>query len=227
MEKKKNHTTAGSDRPKDICVPTQDAESFQGRTIKLSIDESTDTEIPQVLFRTDPYTIDLSGEIFDVVNAYVTWLYIRKLAVLEGTPLDVFEYLADAFVFGERIVDIEFKNDVMDSIIVQATGARDGKIHLPGSSSMNRIFSGTVGGSPARRLMVDFFVDGVHDADGFWEHDVDLYSEEVLRDMLKGMREKRRLADRCPWKNDCANYHEEEVVESAAVEASDSSSEST
>ncbi|KAL5371435.1 hypothetical protein PMIN06_012880 [Paraphaeosphaeria minitans] len=50
MEKKKNHTTAGSDRPKDICVPTQDAESFQGRTIKLSIDESTDTEIPQVLF---------------------------------------------------------------------------------------------------------------------------------------------------------------------------------
>ncbi|KAH7095108.1 hypothetical protein FB567DRAFT_586438 [Paraphoma chrysanthemicola] len=74
--------------------------------------------------RSDPDTIDLSEDSKDAVSLYVKWLYSSHVSLppLNKAPKDGLNWLkyeeictllAASYVFGERIIDVRFKNSIL------------------------------------------------------------------------------------------------------------------
>ena len=63
-----------------------------------------------------------------------------------------FVFLAKIYVTGEELIDVEFENTVIDTIIAIAILAS----HCPIGEAVATIYEGTVAGSKARKIMVDF-----------------------------------------------------------------------
>lgn len=142
-------------------------------------------------------TIDLSDDKFEIVNAYVHWLYTGKIPIpfpnFEQLVTD-FESLAAAYVFGEKVMDVKFKNAVSDSIFVKA----DMSSNCPSARAMNIIYEGTGERAPARRMMVDFVVNFAHTHE-HWNSNIRNYSRDLLVDILRGLVQLQRAPLAALW----------------------------
>ncbi|KAF2130162.1 hypothetical protein P153DRAFT_290245 [Dothidotthia symphoricarpi CBS 119687] len=96
--------------------------------------------------------IDLSDESPDTFEAYGHWLYSRKILAKEELGA-TWNHLAHLYVLGEKLMDKTFQDAVIDTMI----GFNGSKRTTPASDAIIIIYKGTPGGSPARRLMVDFY----------------------------------------------------------------------
>ncbi|KAF2130101.1 hypothetical protein P153DRAFT_396431 [Dothidotthia symphoricarpi CBS 119687] len=146
--------------------------------------------------RDDPHTIDLSDERFETVKAYINWLYSSKSAVipLEDKSIyamlqneeaqNLFISLAKAYVFGEKLQDIEYKNLVIKDMVVVWDALR----WSPGPECTAIIYNGTSTGSPARRFLTDIIAYTAHydpDEPVGWMSFIDEIPYEALVDAMK------------------------------------------
>lgn len=108
-----------------VLVGVDKSEHFVHRSILTSTSEffrnATKPEWQDL--RADPNTLVLAEANVEEFRSYVHWLYFRTLpcekSPTRGPVLDDIDFptLARAYVLGEELMDVEFKNMVIDSII--------------------------------------------------------------------------------------------------------------
>lgn len=135
---------------------------------------------------------------------YTHWLYCGTLPI-DGKGKEAFPTLAQAYVLGEELMDVKFKNDVLDTIIATATEAS----YYPIGRAVEIIYGGTPPSSPARRLMVDFLV-AYASGDHSWTDEFENCPREFLLDAMKILVMRRQPDKQRPWKDDRRSYHESE-----------------
>ena len=83
---------------------------------------------------------------------YANWLYTGKVNTT------VWSQLAELYGLGEKIIDTAFQNDVINILVAlsRKADARN-RSELPGQADVGIIYRNTPVGSPARRLMLDFY----------------------------------------------------------------------
>jgi len=96
--------------------------------------------------------IDMSDVDPVIFEGYCGWLYTGKVMHLEIDQCYI--YLANLHVLGERILDVTFQNSVIAAMIRRSQTYKT----YPGIQTVQIIYAGTPAGSPARRLLVDFWV---------------------------------------------------------------------
>jgi hypothetical protein len=153
--------------------------------------------------RGDPNAIELTHIPLYTFQIYVHWLYFGTLPI-DGKGKEVFPTLAKAYVLGEELMDVKFKNDVLDTIIATAIEAS----YYPIGEAVAIIYEGTTTSSPGRRLMVDFLVDIAQGPS--WMDEFDNCPKEFLVDAMTALVTQRKRLGQQPWEADCRPYHEKE-----------------
>ncbi|KAB2103192.1 hypothetical protein AG0111_0g8462 [Alternaria gaisen] len=143
-----------------------------------------------------PNIIDLPDDPVDVVSDYIKWLYYdtipdKQYEAVANTREEraeeaekVFVALAESYVFGEKIVDVRYKNAVLQTII-KAQNAFDWSM---GPASVKIVYEGTPPKSPLRRLIAERVAYSAYDdssAGAGWMQFFDTYPKEALVDALK------------------------------------------
>jgi hypothetical protein len=90
------------------------------------------------------------------------WLYTKKLPVGNDDSGQEYQLLAKSYVLGEKLMDLGFKRSVLKGLIAKSLVKTSTGEFFPTGATMNIIFNGTPEGSPARHLMVDFWVYIAH-----------------------------------------------------------------
>jgi hypothetical protein len=113
--------------------------------------------------------IKLPEECPHLITHYLSFVYCKSLPTENVTPAekDVFikhsnqhyQLLAELYVLGERLLDQSFRGATINEIIRLANIYNTAWTRAcPGKETVNTIYRGTLAGSPARRLMVDWHV---------------------------------------------------------------------
>jgi hypothetical protein len=159
--------------------------------------------------RTGFKTIDMSHCNKDALSAYIHWLYFKKIPLerTEGSLGVDFTILAQAFVLGEELMDVKFKNTIVDTFL----SLEQKHSALPGAASVNIIYDGTPPSSPMRCLMLEFYAYGIND-DVSWNLVLEACSKDVLLDLITRMSKFRARAatEARPWRLSRMKYHEKE-----------------
>lgn len=162
--------------------------------------------------RSDPRVIDLPDDDPAAFALYMSWMYTRHLPVLapESEPgsTEGCHTLAYAYVLGERLLDISFKNAIADAYVLYARGSAPAKRYYPGNEEIRIIYEGTRESSPIRKLLVDIWCcRGKHE----WiEQDADLLPKDFLVEVTKALLKLRTSVENLsrPWKNAHDQYHD-------------------
>ena len=146
--------------------------------------------------REHPNTIDLPDDSVQTVSDYIKWLYYDKMPIKlynagKDTPEKaaeeaekVFVMLAEAYVYGEKIMDAKYKNVVVETILA---GIQSSGWNL-GPSSVDIIYKGTPSTSSLRRFVADSVAYKAYDdsrAGVGWMDYLDAYPKEALVDAIK------------------------------------------
>jgi hypothetical protein len=146
--------------------------------------------------REEPDIIDLPDDSVQTVSDYVRWLYSGNMPIkLYDAGEDTHEMaaeevqkvyllLAEAYVFGEKIVDMEYKNAVMRTVIAAIMSSE----WFPGLNSIHVIYKCTPSTSPLRRLVADIVACYSYDdseKENSWMNEFDGYPREALVDAMK------------------------------------------
>ncbi|KAI9661303.1 MAG: hypothetical protein M1821_009630 [Bathelium mastoideum] len=153
------------------------------------------------------------GEVFGV---YVNWLYSRKVEAFRG--LDVgwsksYEILIEAFILGDKLLDIDFKDAVVDAIVhLTMKPDANGTWAIPPGKNVSRLYERTLKGSKARRMMVDLHVMSatprMFDSEEMKDEYCFDFVVELLRAMFEESRDPQGKANTLlRWRNQC-QYHE-------------------
>ncbi|KAF2660685.1 hypothetical protein K491DRAFT_711585 [Lophiostoma macrostomum CBS 122681] len=127
----------------------------------------------------------------DIFRTYLHWLYtgnVDNLSTEMGSSLE----LAKTYVLGEKMIDPDFQDAVMTKLILSSN------YECPCVDAVGTIYLGTPKGSPARLLMVDFYV---HRAHGGWNKLDELprlVSAEFAGDLIAALVTKRPFPPG-PW----------------------------
>ncbi|KAH6870637.1 hypothetical protein BKA58DRAFT_440178 [Alternaria rosae] len=142
--------------------------------------------------------VNLPEDSAPLVTGYVKWLYHDKITIKlyearkhtteerADEAEKVFILLAEAYVFGEKIIDAKYKNAVIETIIA----ACEASSWNMGPESVSIAYEGTPPGSPLRRMIAESiaykaFVDSKEGVG--WLHFIEGYPRDVLVDALKAM----------------------------------------
>ena len=143
--------------------------------------------------------INLPEDLADTVISYVKWLYCDKLAISQVLPPDaltpekkteekdkIYVLLAQAYVFGEKMMDVKYKNAVLKAIY----GLTNAFSKSMGSKSVCILYDGTPSGSPLRRFIAENTAHKAwHDSEKEvgWGSYFDKCPQEALADALRAM----------------------------------------
>jgi hypothetical protein len=112
-------------------------------------------------------TIKLPEEDTETMTFYLDFLYGKGLPTdstkdnsCEG---EVYHVLTQLFALGERLLDSSIRNACIKEIVRFTTIASPDVRYFPNDLAVNNIYNSTTAKSPARRLMVDFFVTSGND----------------------------------------------------------------
>ncbi|CZT23336.1 uncharacterized protein RCC_09048 [Ramularia collo-cygni] len=142
-------------------------------------------------------TISLPVDDPKIIRFYLHFLYASEV------PETSFPGLAALYVYGERVVDLRFKDTIIKTIISMSRhSGKDGQCYWPVTDAVDCIYAGTLSGSPGRRLLVDIFAchGGTHWI-GDHEYDADFLRDLVLRRMhenegMKAVTDDEIVAER-------------------------------
>ena len=152
--------------------------------------------------RPDPGIIELEHMDLEIFKLYVNWVYFGTIKLSKEDINDVYTALAKAYVLGEELMDVKFKNDVLDTIIDVLWKLDD----WPFGEPVAIIYNGTTETSPARRLMVDVcaYYISIHSSR---TQEFKNCPKDFLLDAMKALAEGE-----CKWKQlgSKSLYHEEE-----------------
>ena len=134
--------------------------------------------------------IELLHDDYEVVAAYVDWLYFGKIASKPISPPELpiddgeYEFLARLYAFGEKIQADLFCDTVIDAMTLKSDVlAMDGTRTFPGHAAISVLYGGTLSESPARRFLVDMYVD--FGTEKWIPKDADLNHVEFLTDLSR------------------------------------------
>ncbi|KAM0244828.1 hypothetical protein ACHAQJ_010712 [Trichoderma viride] len=107
-------------------------------------------------------SVTLKEEDPEVFEVYLHWLYCETLPVQNDSPGQEgnieYEQLAKAYALGEMLQDVNFKDAVLDAIMIKSRSkASDGRCWYPIGPAIRYIYEGTPESSAARRLLVDMY----------------------------------------------------------------------
>ncbi|KAF2444228.1 hypothetical protein P171DRAFT_444448 [Karstenula rhodostoma CBS 690.94] len=142
--------------------------------------------------------VDLTDDKAELVHGYITWLYTQKFPM---TTVDV--GMAEAYVFGEKIMDKKFKNMVLDTMMTKTIPTK----RL--AAVANCIYKGTVTTSPARLLVARIIAELAQKGDD-WNLVFTKLKREPLAAVMKAMVEVRRAPLTQSWLVYKGRYLEEE-----------------
>ncbi|KAK5734335.1 hypothetical protein LTR17_008999 [Elasticomyces elasticus] len=100
----------------------------------------------------------------DVVRLYIQCLYGGKIylewtktrgKLSNGDNIPEYTVLAEAYVFGERVQDVVYKNSIIDAFVARLLDMIDGSSWFPITTVVDIIYNGITASSLARQLMVD------------------------------------------------------------------------
>jgi hypothetical protein len=147
--------------------------------------------------------IDLSSENFDVFHGYRPWLYSGKVVAKAGKNDAIGNgHLACLYVLGEKLIDVKFRKDVLQALFDNLGVAEV----YPLTVTIKIIYDGTAKGSPARRLMVDFWACS---GSLKWEAHQQLskaVSVEFGNDFIPALLHHRERSSYKPWVTKPATY---------------------
>ena len=111
------------------------------------------------------HTIVLPEDSPKIFALYVHWIYTGKMPVGRDEPgqKSTLEYmeLVDSYVLGDKILDTNFQNSVMDAIIEKSCiEANDGYLWYPNASVIKHAYEKTTSSASIRKLLVDMYVKG-------------------------------------------------------------------
>lgn len=118
---------------------------------------------------------------------YAKYLYSGTVARAEAEDRHEQTQLAASYVLGEKMLDINYKDCVLNSILAlsQTKGA-----DCPGINAVNTVYSGTAENSPARKLTVDLYA--LYANKRFSYHNADVTAHpEFLLDLVISLSSKR------------------------------------
>lgn len=145
---------------------------------------------------------DFSPENF---QTYVHWLYKKTLDFTvrrSDNRTMTNRRFADLYCLGQWLVDTEFR----DSIILE--WVKDRNVFFPSRSIVHRIYRGTREGSPARRLVVDWWcacADG--DLEGWVGSFTEVMGQAFVDDLVPALlRNRVPLSGADPWPTERENY---------------------
>ena len=145
--------------------------------------------------------IEFKDEDPDIFAAYVQWLYSHNIDNKHNTSK-----WARMYVLGEMLMDLDFQNAVLATMMHQC----DTQKLFPGGHQVNIIYAGTTEMSPARRLLVDFFVwvGGETWVNGKDMDFVNKYPTEFVNDLIIALMDKRPPppVNVRPWMRNPASY---------------------
>lgn len=147
------------------------------------------------------------------MKAYAHWLYSSNIPTrdfddTDGTRNDpIWIDLANAFVFGEKIMDRKYQRDIIETIAAVQSHAPD----FPCAEAFAIVYDGTPEGSPARRLLADMYAHGAYDAPD-WRKELELLPHEALLDVTRAMARAREIPMGLrPWIHSVDAYLEQDV----------------
>ncbi|KAF2121756.1 hypothetical protein BDV96DRAFT_627006 [Lophiotrema nucula] len=152
--------------------------------------------------RADPDTIDLTDDEPATFQVYSNWLYTERLTVPGPSQwLACSCRLVQCYVLGEKLMDVKFKNIVIDEMI------RRTDEWIPECDAVKIIYQGTSAGSPARRFLVDIWASEAHEImmDG-----LENCPNDFLADALRCMSKAREELETGPRQMKQGHYHETE-----------------
>jgi hypothetical protein len=171
--------------------------------------------------RPDDQVLDMPEDALEDVKTYVRWAYAGvvqiplyhhspKLAIKEHAEEAerVYVALANAFVFGERVVDTSYTN----AIILHIMAAWKVSEWSPGPKFATVLYGGTLPGNPARRLLIDMVFNVAHDDSsqpiGWMTTILQGYPQEALVDIVKAMIQSRKtgFGGTRPWITNPSGY---------------------
>ena len=155
----------------------------------------------------NPGVVDLSDEKPDIFEVYLHWLYFKTLSTVQDQPpTSNPEYLelAQCYVLGEKLLDVKFKNAVIDAMIDVLVNQPEDDVFIPGPSTIKTIYEGTMEGSLVRTLLVDIWAAR---AGKSGKTDLDECPPEFAIDLAKEFLDLNLMVD-SSWEDSMEKYHE-------------------
>lgn len=152
-----------------------------------------------------PGTVDLSDECPEIFGIYLNWLYFETLPTVvnqdrKDAPAE-YETLSKCYVMGEKLMDIGFKNAVIDALFEARTIQPFQNPCNPGPDPIKLIYEGTPEGSPARRYFVDVWAMNATEK---WTDLLDDMPSAFVIDLSKALVARKTKKTTMI----CSDYHE-------------------
>lgn len=143
--------------------------------------------------------VDLPEDKSAVFAIYVEFLYSGNLAVIPDglDPTDAARLeqlrLCEIYVLAEKLLDMETRNRAIQGLLYSAKQVRPGNRTIcPGFGAIEIIYDGTLPGSMARKLFVDYYT---YRGMGSWVINHKGWPEDFLVDLATNLMDKRALPD--------------------------------
>jgi len=154
------------------------------------------------------YILKLPDDKPENIKVYVAWLYSNRIftkpegEVSKESSVEV-DGLIDAYVFGDKIQDSDFKDAIIDAII--EVSEEDGWCYI----NARKIWEYTPPGALIRRYMVDTFV---WEGSEKWLEKVSYFNQDFLielgRALYKRIASPKDYTGVTPFVRDSCLYHE-------------------
>ncbi|KAH7095011.1 hypothetical protein FB567DRAFT_586350 [Paraphoma chrysanthemicola] len=113
--------------------------------------------------RPNPREVDLSDEEPKIFQIYLHCMYFKTLPSVHTTIATGWnpEYvqLGGCYVMGEKLMDTAFKNAVLTALADAIDNQPFYEAKYPGSKTIHTVYEGTTEDAPARRMLVDIWVE--------------------------------------------------------------------
>lgn len=159
-------------------------------------------------------SVTLKEEDPEVFEVYLHWLYCETLPVQNDSPGQEgnteYVQLAKAYALGEMLQDVNFKDAVLDAILIKSQSeASDGRNWYPVGPAIRCIYEGTPESSAARRLLVDMYTYHGHgDWLTEWASKDDLPKQFLLDLAIAALQKRPRPPESLAHKAGTCEYHE-------------------
>ena len=149
-----------------------------------------------------------------VFAIYIEFLYSGNLAVMPDglDPIDAARLeqlrLCKVYVLAEKLQDMETRNRAIQGLLYSSKQVRPGNRTIcPGTDAVKIIYNGTLPGSMARKLLVDYYT---YRGTGSWVINHGGWPEDFLIDLATNLMDKRAMPDDPTRYGDGAEYMDKE-----------------
>ncbi|KAM3421413.1 hypothetical protein BST61_g1807 [Cercospora zeina] len=140
--------------------------------------------------------VELPEDSAEIVSAWIQWLYFRRIPTKPISPPELpmddgeYELLARMYAFGEKVQADSFCDDCVTAMVLKTDEiAECGTRIFPGHSAIMILYNNTPPGCPARKFVVDMYVE--YGLDAWIPKEVEYNHPEFLADLVHAFMANR------------------------------------